>query len=92
VEEGLLPHRECIEENRVEEERRLMYVGITRARRSLSLSWCRKRKRAGDWQSCEPSRFIGEIGEKAESGEEPSGREDGKARLAAIRAMLVSRA
>ena len=38
-----------------------MYVGVTRAQRSLSISWCRKRRRARDEQSCEPSRFIAEL-------------------------------
>ena len=44
-EEGILPHRESIDTDRIEEERRLMYVGITRAQKSLNISWCRKRKR-----------------------------------------------
>ena len=39
-----------------------MYVGVTRAQRSLSISWCRKRRRARDHQACEPSRFIAELG------------------------------
>ena len=61
VEEDILPHREAVESGALEEERRLMYVAITRAQRSLTLSYCRKRKRGGDWQSCEPSRFLAEI-------------------------------
>jgi len=67
VEEGILPHKgdpdapaESIAA-RTEEERRLMYVGITRAQRSLHLSWCKKRKRARDSVPCEPSRFIKEM-------------------------------
>lgn len=60
-EEGILPHRESIDTGKVEEERRLMYVGITRAQRSLHISWCRKRKRGGDTEACEPSRFIEEL-------------------------------
>lgn len=45
----------------IEEERRLMYVGITRAQRSLQISWCRRRARGGEQQVCEPSRFIAEM-------------------------------
>ncbi|HEY9279166.1 MAG TPA: UvrD-helicase domain-containing protein [Eoetvoesiella sp.] len=74
VEEGLLPHRGRDEEDgdpakaaeslaqRIQEERRLMYVGITRARRTLRLSWCKKRRRAREDVVCEPSRFIDEMG------------------------------
>ncbi len=68
IEEGLLPHKGTEEDDpamrsqRIEEERRLMYVGVTRAQRSLSISWCRKRRRARDHQVCEPSRFIAELG------------------------------
>ena len=68
IEEGLLPHKgdedddPTMQARRIEEERRLMYVGVTRARRSLTISWCRKRRRARDHQSCEPSRFIAELG------------------------------
>ena len=44
VEEGMLPHRESLEPAKLEEERRLMYVGITRAQMSLTVTWCEKRK------------------------------------------------
>ncbi|MFQ3474620.1 3'-5' exonuclease, partial [Klebsiella pneumoniae] len=47
---------------RIQEERRLMYVGITRAQRSLNLSWCKKRRRAREDVVREPSRFIEEMG------------------------------
>ncbi len=67
VEEGILPHKgdpdapaELLAQ-RIEEERRLMYVGITRAQRSLTLTWCKKRKRARDSVPCEVSRFIKEM-------------------------------
>ncbi|MEB0012155.1 UvrD-helicase domain-containing protein [Glaciimonas sp. Gout2] len=67
VEEGILPHKgdpdapiEVIAA-RIEEERRLMYVGITRAQRSLHVSWCKKRKRAGESVHCDMSRFIKEM-------------------------------
>jgi ATP-dependent DNA helicase Rep len=61
VEEELLPHRNSMEENAEEEERRLMYVGITRARESLSLSFAEKRRRYGEMVSCQPSRFLEEL-------------------------------
>ncbi|MEW9899343.1 UvrD-helicase domain-containing protein [Chitinivorax sp. PXF-14] len=60
-EEGILPHRESIDGGMVEEERRLMYVGITRAQWSLTISYATKRKRAGEWTVCEPSRFLDEL-------------------------------
>ncbi len=64
LEEGLLPHRESVEAGTVDEERRLMYVGITRAQQSLHLSYCRRRKRAGEMMSCTPSRFIAELAQE----------------------------
>ena len=93
VEEEILPHRECLEGPRLEEERRLMYVGITRARRSLTLTWCSKRKRGGDLVLCEASRFLMEIdpAEVKRAGAENTGeaaREDGRKRLSALKAML----
>lgn len=71
VEEGLLPHKGREEPGatevkedpaRIQEERRLMYVGITRAQRSLHISWCKRRRRARQDVICEPSRFIAEMG------------------------------
>jgi ATP-dependent DNA helicase Rep len=67
VEEGILPHKGDPDAppetftQRIEEERRLMYVGITRAQRSLTVTWCKQRKRARDSTQCEPSRFIEEM-------------------------------
>ena len=61
VEEGILPHRQSELPEQIEEERRLMYVGITRAQRSLHISYCTKRKYSKEWQACEPSRFIKEL-------------------------------
>lgn len=61
LEEGILPHARSIAENTLDEERRLMYVGITRARERLTLSCCRTRKRGGGLVDGVPSRFIGEI-------------------------------
>jgi ATP-dependent DNA helicase Rep len=61
LEEGVLPHRESIDAGNIDEERRLFYVGITRAQRSLLLTYCRSRKRAGQRVDTVPSRFIGEL-------------------------------
>ena len=60
-EENLLPHRSSIEQDTIEEERRLAYVGITRAQRTLALSFCRTRKRYGQVETCTPSRFLDEL-------------------------------
>lgn len=94
VEEGILPHRESVDNGKIEEERRLMYVGITRAERSLHISWCKKRKRAGETESCEPSRFIAELPTDdvkhsgMPGGDPAASKEHGKERMAQIRAML----
>ena len=61
LEEGVLPHRESIDAGNIDEERRLFYVGITRAQRSLVLTYCRTRKRAGERVDTMPSRFIAEL-------------------------------
>ena len=62
AEEDILPFRDS-DEKQIEEERRLMYVGITRAERSLQISYCNRRKRGKDWMACEPSRFLEEMPE-----------------------------
>ncbi len=64
MEEELLPHRSSIEEDNIEEERRLAYVGITRAQKNLTLSFTAKRKRFGEVSDCQPSRFIDELPEE----------------------------
>jgi superfamily I DNA/RNA helicase len=61
AEEGLLPHERSKAEDTVDEERRLFYVGITRAMRSLTITHCRNRMRFGTATHCEPSRFLTEI-------------------------------
>ena len=62
LEEGLFPHQLSVEEpGRLEEERRLCYVGITRARKHLHLSYAEHRRLHGSESYCVPSRFINEI-------------------------------
>ncbi|HET8598252.1 MAG TPA: UvrD-helicase domain-containing protein [Castellaniella sp.] len=87
VEEGLLPHRGGDDEGdvseaamaarvrRIQEERRLMYVGITRAQRTLQISWCRKRRRGREDVPCEPSRFIAEMGLQTQPDQPAAGSE-----------------
>jgi len=61
MEENLLPHRASIDQNTIEEERRLAYVGITRARQTLTFTLARQRKQYGDVTDCLPSRFLDEL-------------------------------
>ena len=63
VEEGLLPHERSIEEGKenIEEERRLFYVAVTRARQKLFITSCKTRRRAQGIKECKPSPFIEEI-------------------------------
>jgi len=95
VEEGLLPHQTSIEEENLEEERRLAYVGITRAQRELIVTTAEKRRRAGELMRCEPSRFLEELpaedlvweGKGVElSTEEKQAR--GRSSIASLRALL----
>ena len=95
MEEELLPHRNSIELDHIEEERRLAYVGITRARQTLTFTLARKRRRYGEAVTPEPSRFLNEIpqdylqwveGKQEVSPEERM--ESGKAHLANLRGML----
>lgn len=60
-EEGILPHHASLEEDRLSEERRLAYVGITRAKNTLTLSFANRRKRQGEIIECEASRFLMEL-------------------------------
>ena len=89
VNEGLLPFKADAEEmtaQRLEEERRLMYVGITRARSTLVVSTLRRRKKGRDTVQGIPSRFIGEM-----KLHEASTREDPRQRLKRIRAELAAK-
>ena len=94
LEEEILPHRTSIEEDMVEEERRLFYVGITRAQRELVLSYANQRKRYGEVIECTPSRFLDELDEQHIVWEEklakdPERQEEiGQTHLAAMRALL----
>ena len=72
---------------RLQEERRLMYVGITRAQRSLAVSWTKKRKKGREMVSCLPSRFIKEMGLDASTA-----REDPREKLRQLRAEFAARA
>jgi ATP-dependent DNA helicase Rep len=61
MEEELLPHRNSIEMDTIEEERRLAYVGITRAQKTLTMTLAKQRRQFGEWMDCTPSRFIDEL-------------------------------
>lgn len=95
VEEGILPHKGDPDAPadtmaaRIEEERRLMYVGITRAQRSLHITWCKKRKRARESVNCDISRFIKEM--KLDEGDAVPTEEEAitpQNRLANLKALL----
>jgi len=94
MEEGLLPHHQNLADDRIEEERRLVYVGITRAQTSLTFSFASHRRRGGEMIECTPSRFLQEIPAQEMQWEEPqtgdpqaaSGRAEST--LAGLRAML----
>jgi DNA helicase-2/ATP-dependent DNA helicase PcrA len=64
VEEGNLPHARAAAEDTIDEERRLMYVGVTRAQQDLSISYCAARAKFGKLVPCHPSRFLFEMKEK----------------------------
>ena len=76
LEEDLLPHRNAVESGTVEEERRLAYVGITRARRTLTLTLARQRKTYGELMDCTPSRFLDELPAELLEWEGRADRED----------------
>ncbi|VAW96572.1 ATP-dependent DNA helicase Rep [hydrothermal vent metagenome] len=95
VEEQLLPHHASLDEDNVEEERRLAYVGITRAQKTLTFSMALRRRKHGEVVDCEPSRFLGELPEDDlvwEGGGQKVDPEErqvrGKAHLANLKDML----
>ena len=93
VEEDILPFRDS-DEKGIEEERRLMYVGITRAERSLQISYCKRRRKGRDWALCEPSRFLEEMpqSELVHAGvhaEAQVSKDEGMNKLARLKAMLA---
>jgi DNA helicase-2/ATP-dependent DNA helicase PcrA len=61
LEEGTLPHKRSISEGTRDEERRLLYVGITRAREKLTLTYCASRKKYGETVLSQPSTFLDEL-------------------------------
>lgn len=96
MEEGLLPHQNSIDENNVEEERRLAYVGITRAQKELTFTLCRERRQYGELVRPEVSRFLLELPQddlqweserKVVSAEERM--QKGQSHLANLRAQLA---
>ena len=95
VEDGNLPHEASIEEGRLDEERRLMYVGITRAKEQLWLSHAVEAQRWGDRLRLKPSRFLDELpaAELQRDGADPVAdaarkQERARAGIANIRALL----
>ena len=99
LEQGILPHKRSIDENRVDEERRLFYVGITRAMRKLTLSHCRYRVKWGQKQTCMASTFLNELDrthvevfDHVAYMKEDLGADDAADFIAAMRAQLLAEA
>jgi superfamily I DNA/RNA helicase len=93
LEDGLLPHARAKEENTLDEERRLFYVAVTRAMKTLSLSYCASRKRYGQALPCHPSPFLKELPPELvehadEKSKQPVAAEVGKALFNSMRATL----
>ncbi len=98
MEEGLLPHQVSIDEDNIDEERRLAYVGITRAQAELSFVLCKERRQFGSTMNPEPSRFLLELPQddlQWELCKEPASaeqrQEKGKRGIANLRAMLKAK-
>jgi superfamily I DNA/RNA helicase len=95
LKEGLLPHDRSKVEGTVDEERRLLYVGITRAMRTLVLSWCGHRIKYGSPMPCTASSFIKELpaewiehGSASQILNAPMEQETAKSRFDQLRALL----
>ena len=95
MEEGLLPHQTSIDEDNVEEERRLAYVGITRAQQELIFTYAKERRMFGETTNPELSRFVAEMPQddlSYEMRKKPENQEQrmakGKANIANLRARL----
>ncbi|AMG03322.1 DNA helicase Rep [Vibrio mimicus] len=95
AEEGILPHQTSIDEENVEEERRLMYVGITRAQRELTFMVCKERRQFGELIKPSQSRFLDELPQddiEWEVKKKPVSQEErmvkGQAHIANLRAMF----
>ncbi|RDH81716.1 MAG: DNA helicase Rep [endosymbiont of Galathealinum brachiosum] len=96
VEEECLPHRTSIMEENLDEERRLCYVGITRAQKELTITYAKHRRRYGEDVECEPSRFLTELPEdeiewegSGRKVDEVAAKERGRGHLAALKDMLA---
>ncbi len=95
MEEGILPHQTSIDEDNVEEERRLAYVGITRAQRELIFTYARERRQFGEVIRPEPSRFLTELPQDDLEWQKPNQpkteeqrQQTGLANIARLRQML----
>lgn len=91
LEEGLLPHARSKVEGTLDEERRLFYVAITRAMKSLTLSHCDTRKKYGQPMPCHPSQFLKELPSdllESANAKEPVKADQGKSYFAGLRAAL----
>ncbi|MFS1701301.1 DNA helicase Rep [Alteromonas sp. AMM-1] len=95
MEEGLLPHQSSIDEDNVEEERRLAYVGITRAQRELIFTLSKERRQFGELIQPEPSRFLYELPpddlqweDKKKTVTAEERQQKGQASIANLRSML----
>lgn len=98
MEEGLLPHQTSIDDDQVEEERRLAYVGITRAQQELTFTMTRERRQFGEILKPEPSRFLMELPQddlqwenKKPQQTQEQRRQKGLAGVAALRQMLTDK-
>ena len=96
IEEGILPHRESVDAGKLEEERRLMYVGITRAQSTLFVTWCEKRKQGREILPREASRFVAEMGDDLKvagknRAPDAEDKEAGRAKLARFKEMFAAK-